>query len=312
MKSLQTRILLICSGIILLSGMIIGYIIYQSAYHLVLTSIGDQAKSILEYAGKSIDYEKYKGITPEAGETDYYKELRLKFNEIKETNGLRYLYTMARKADASGGFQYYYVVDGAPLDSTQYSQLGQVEEEIQNFPDIVAAFATKSPMVGDITGSEQYGMLVTAYAPIFSPTGELVGIIGGDYDASRIYSLLQTKKWQIIYTIAAIQLVSLLLLLVFARLLIAPLKQLTRQVERLRGGDFTVSFATNRQDEIGILNRAFEQMVTDLKQLIKGITQSSEQLAQASQQLSLGSEEAVRANHEIVRGIEQAAGAAAN
>jgi hypothetical protein len=97
-KSLQTRILLVFSAIILLSGLTLGVVINTSSEKLIAQSLGQQAQSIAEHVVGKIDLESYAKITPVGGETEYYKQLRLELNDdLKATNNLKYLYTMAER-----------------------------------------------------------------------------------------------------------------------------------------------------------------------------------------------------------------------
>lgn len=283
MKSLQTRMLIIFSILFLISSTLLSWQIFSASTKLVVKSISLQAQNIAERTGQIIDVERYKEITPENGPNEYYRELREQLNEIKETNGLEYLYTMNRKESGSG-YEYYYVVDGFPLDSEDASELGDVEDN--HYESLVASFETKRIQIGELSNDEDYGATVSAYVPIIDNNGEMVGVVGADFNAESIYQLMQSEKKRAISISAIILVVGLLIIFLLARYLIKPLKDLMVQIRKVQGGDFTIVLKSKRQDEIGELTNVFNDMIRDLKAMIQGVYKNSEQLHQSSKALS--------------------------
>lgn len=126
-KSIKFKMLFVFTTLILLAGVIISVTSYLSSTNLVIQSVSNQAKNIAQHAVERIDIQKYQSINMDSGETGYYHELRKELNDIRETNGLRYLYTMNR-TKTTDGYDYYYVVDGMPSDEKKYSKLGEKED----------------------------------------------------------------------------------------------------------------------------------------------------------------------------------------
>jgi methyl-accepting chemotaxis protein len=212
-KSIKLKIIITFSSLILLSGLVTSYVSSQTSKKVITSSLGNQALSISESAVKMIDLNQYEEISLESGETDYYSELRESLNEIRETNGLVYLYTMSRQ-EKDGEFEYIYMVDGMPLDSDEASAIGDVEDGVEDYPLLVKAFETGESQVGELTYSEEYGALISAYIPIKSNSGEIIGILGSDLDASVVYSSLQASKIKLIWITVGILLLSILIIFV--------------------------------------------------------------------------------------------------
>lgn len=292
MKSLQTRMMVIFSLLFLLLSMLLSWQIYNSSTRLVIKTISLQAQTIAEHAVEKIDVNRFKEIDPETGPNDYYTELREQLNEIKETNSLKYLYTMNRR-EKENGYEYFYVVDGFPLESDEASELGDIEENY--YENLVTAFDTKQAQLGELTNDEEYGATVTAYVPILDDKGEIAGVIGADFNADNIYQLMQTEKRKAILMSGLILLVGIVIIFILARYLVKPLKNLIMQIKKVQSGDFTVLLETKRQDEVGELTLAFNEMIQDLKEMIKGIYKGSEQLHQSAKSLSESSNLAVAA-----------------
>ncbi|SOC18051.1 methyl-accepting chemotaxis protein [Ureibacillus xyleni] len=284
MKSLQTKMLVIFSSIFIISTLFMSYLIYESSTRLVVDSISSQAKLIAEKAVTKIDTNQYEQITPETGETDYYYELREILNDIKETNGLNYLYTMNRRSNDSGTYEYFYVVDGFPLDSADASTIGDVEEN--EYEALINTFETGETQVGELTYDKEYGANVSAYVPIKNSNGDMIGLIGADYNGDRIYELMSDKKREVIvYTIIAL-LVIVCVIYFVARMINRPLKQLTMEMRKVKMGDFTVRLETSRKDEIGELTNSFNDMVNNVKNMIRTIDDSSKKLTLSSEEMS--------------------------
>ncbi|WP_281890440.1 methyl-accepting chemotaxis protein [Paenibacillus sp. YYML68] len=275
MSSLHFRITVIFSLLILLSGSLLSYQIYTSSVELITQSLGEQARSVAEHAAKQIDLEKYKEITPEKGETTYYTELRLRLNEIREANSLKYLYTMAERKQG-GSTQYVYIVDGMPLDAKgdDFSPLGKVEEELGE--EQTAAFTERKVQVGDLDEDESYGALVSAYIPLVSSSGEMLGIIGADFDATKVHELLEHNRQTTLVTTGVIFIAAIVLTYLFSRLIVAPVRRLTEQIERVQGGELQLheQAVSRSNDEIGRLAQSFQLMVEVLRGMIVELQRS--------------------------------------
>ncbi|MBP1154119.1 MULTISPECIES: methyl-accepting chemotaxis protein [unclassified Paenibacillus] len=283
MQSLQTKMMQLFSTLILIAVTSIGISIYTSSVQLVTQSIGNQAMSVLTYSLKSFNPSVFEAITPEKGETDDYTLMRQKLNEIREANGLKYLYTI-RRAEESGIAEYRYVVDGMPLNSEEASGLGETEDE--GTDAFATVFETGAPLVGDLDASDEYGATLSAYAPIKNADGAIIGIIGADFDASEINDLLNKNKIQSLIVSAITMIITLVLVFFLAKCLVRPLRKLTAQIGRVGEGDLTIDMETKRNDEIGALTRAFQQTVYDLRRLIYAIQQNADRLKKSSEDLA--------------------------
>ncbi|SHR23292.1 cyclase [Mycobacteroides abscessus subsp. abscessus] len=302
-KSLKLKMIVIFSSLILISGVVTSFISFQTSKNVITSSLGDQALSITENAVKVIDLDQYGEISIDSGETDYYFELRDRLNEIRETNGLVYLYTMGRQ-EKNEEFEYYYMVDGMLQDA---SALGDVEGGVDDYPLLVKAFETGESQVGELTYSEEYGALVSAYIPIKSDSGELIGILGADLDASLVYSSLEASKIKLVWMTVGIVLLSILLISIATVSLVNPLKHLAQKVELVGKGDLTVTIESNRKDEIGSLTASFNHMLQELKRMIGVINESSVTMSGTTSQLLVSANETKEASNEISVIMEQMA-----
>ncbi|MBD2869273.1 methyl-accepting chemotaxis protein [Paenibacillus sp. IB182493] len=224
-------------------------------------------------------------------------------------NGLKYLYTLA-KTEREGSDIYYYVVDGAPpdVDSEDFSALGDQEEN--EYPGMVRAFAEGAPQTGELTNDPEYGATITAYVPIRSEDGRLLGILGADFDATNVYALMDANRKTTLYVTIGLIAGGIILVVLLAAYLTRPLQKLTSQVAKVREGDLTVFIKADRKDEIGHLANTFQQLVTNTRTSIKSMRDASEKLLRASDGVSRHARSTTDASRLIASSIQEASGGA--
>ncbi|RXJ01931.1 methyl-accepting chemotaxis protein [Anaerobacillus alkaliphilus] len=298
MKSIQTKIILFFSVFFIITVSSLGWYMFSSAKELVEQSVGEQAKSIAESAVKIIDPVQFQEIISK-GETTYYFQLREELNQFREMNGLLYLYTMTI-GDGMDSNEYMYVVDGLPLGDEEASEIGETEL-IDEYPIILEIYKEGTSMVGELVTTETYGSLVYAYAPIFNSSGEVIGIVGADFDATNVMMRLDEERKVAFLVTLGTSVLSIVILFILTKLLINPLKVLTKQMERVKEGDLTVSFTTNREDEIGSLGVAFQHMIDEMNSIIQSINQNVGTLTDSSGKLANSFHHAVDNNDLIIR-----------
>ncbi|WP_364145699.1 methyl-accepting chemotaxis protein [Paenibacillus sp. LPE1-1-1.1] len=283
--------------------------IYRSSTGLVETSLGAQAQLVAENAAKLVNLKAYSELSTAVVETEYYTKLRGQLNELREMNGLKYLYTLA-KTEKDGKPVYYYVVDGAPedVDPEDFSAFGDPEEN--DYPGMVQAFAEGTPQIGELTNDAEYGATITAYVPLKNEAGELLGVVGADFDATKVYALMDENRKAALYVTSAIIAAGIVLVFLLASYLTRPLLQLTSQVARVREGDMTVAIKTSRKDEIGHLAHTFDQLVTNTWTVIRSMRDNSERLLQTSEGVSSHARSTTEASRLIAASIREASGGA--
>lgn len=304
-KSIRGKIIIIFSGIVLIACLIISLLSYYSSITLVKNSLSTVTEASTKQAAELIDINKYqKEITIESGENSYYQELREQLNDLRVKAGLTYLYTMSREKKENG-YEYFYLVDGMPLGDEDASQLGDTEDQT-TYPKIAQAFETGKTQV-EMSNTEEYGALITTYYPIKSGSGEVIGIVGADMDASQVYATMDSYKNKMIITTLIILLISIGIINVFTHYLVKPLKELTNQVSKVGNGDLSVQLDTNRTDEIGTLTKAFQQMMVELKQIIQKINSNSHKLVNSSNQLLASTNEVKEGDQQIAATMQELA-----
>ena len=95
----------------------------------------------------------------------------------------------------------------------------------------------------------------------------------------------------------------------FSRHLAAPLRRLSKQVRQVAQGNLTVELGNNdgRQDEVGMLNSGFNEMVSQLKFLISGVEHTIAEIQNTSTNLTAVAEETTAFGEDIAKSATEVA-----
>lgn len=313
-KSIQVRIVVFFSALFLLSVLVLGYFISNSSNELIKNEMGVRARTITEKASNVVDGAEFQKIVMEIeknpGDEDNqtrvmelpeYQRTQQQLNNILETSGLKFLYTMIELPSK----KYMYIIDGMDTQSDAFSKPGDIEKT--DYPLITVAFQTQKAITGELTNNEQWGATITAYAPIFDKNGKMIGVVGADYDAASVYQLMQANKRDIILVIIGTLIISILASLFFARHMVKPLQQLIAYANSVAKGDLTVISNSKDQGEIGQLAVAFDKMVESLRGVIQQVNRSVDYLGDASEQLTTSVNQVAHASSSVAANVSQVA-----
>jgi methyl-accepting chemotaxis protein len=165
-------------------------------------------------------------------------------------------------------------------------------------------------MISKESGSGEYYFQgqdkIMGYAPI-SGTDWSVGVTV--YVAEMLYGLNTMKKSILLATVAVL-ILSIGLASFIGKHIAKPIGLATDHAKQIAQGDFTKDVPTKfleKQDEIGQLAKAFEEMTKNFKSLIRDMMESSQQVAASSEELAATSEQSIQASEEIARTVEEIA-----
>lgn len=267
--SLMFKIMLLCVGLIVISSNAIRIFANQSAKSTIEGTMGQMALNITRSVNAQIDTDLYAELkTPEDMEKEYYKELRQEFVKIKETNGLKYLYTMNRREDGA----IYYCIDGSPEGNEEESLLGDVEEDISD--KMLLALDGKEGY--ELYASEEWGTLISGYVPIKNSSGVVIGMMGADFDAEFMVKELAKANKEMLIIGLVIALIACGVAYIASYYIVRSIKQLRTKVHLIKKGDLTIDVASTRTDEVGSLSRAFQEMIRNMSLMIQGIRDNTQ------------------------------------
>jgi GAF domain-containing protein/HAMP domain-containing protein len=226
----------------------------------------------------------------QAAGDEYFEKIQNQNAKIKRADPeLRFVYTM--REDAQG---IYFVVDARiSPNETLISEYGDRYEEPSTTLSSNFDSMTKTMIEPDFY-TDEFGTFLSGYTPIFSSTGERVGVLGVDISANTIVAQERAYLARLIL----IYLISLVFLaiggVIAANYLAKPIIGLRDMANKISAGEFNFRITDiPRTRELAELALDFNSMTENLSTLINdleqrvgerttGLTKKSEQLRAAS------------------------------
>jgi len=221
-----------------------------------------------------------------ARDDEYYKIINDRNVKIRASDpDLRFVYTM-RKNDQG----IYFVVDANVPGDTDVSDFGQ--PYLEPGPTLMNNFDTISQtLIEPEFYTDEYGTFLSAYAPIYTKSGERVGVLGVDITADKVIA----KERQFLNQSLTIFLLSLpivaLLGYFLGWLVAAPLARLTATAVKIAEGNLEERAAVPANSrEAALLAYTFNTMTTRLRETLtsteRKVEERTAELAEATRQAS--------------------------
>jgi methyl-accepting chemotaxis protein len=278
---------------------------YKTARDSIEVAIGQTALNITRSVIGSIDIDKFEALkTQDDMKEDYYLELREHLDEVRNTTGLTYLYTMRKTEEDT----YIYIVDGVPVEDQEASLLGAKEEGISDCMKL--SFEGQEGY--ELGYDQEWGDLVSAYIPITNKDGDIVGILGADFQASHVMEKLSSARNNMLLTAGIIAMIGIIISVIFSSFIIRSLKQLQGNILMVKQGDLTVKVVNNRSDEVGILSQTFQSMVDNTAAIIMNIRKNTFHVVHNITQINDSMIETGKATEDINKAIADIADGANN
>lgn len=264
------KIILLCTSLVLVSSLTIHYFSYRAAENSIEYSMGQMALNIIGSVNSTIDSEKFEALVKSQDSNDpYYTQLKDELFKVKKSTGLLFLYTIS---EGNNG-EYIYIVDGEEAGSEDESLLGDVEDETTD--KMLSAFEGIEAFE---LNSNDWGELISGYVPIQNKSGEIIGIVGADFDASYVVTKLDDANRTIFMVAGMAVVISVILSIFVAYLIIRSLKNLQLKINVIKEGDLTVKVGNKRTDEVGHLSEAFQSMIDSMSSMIHGVRRNTDQV----------------------------------
>ncbi|MBP8790831.1 MAG: methyl-accepting chemotaxis protein [Breznakibacter sp.] len=139
--------------------------------------------------------------------------------------------------------------------------------------------------------------------------------IGLDYIkvmGDNSYTLVSFQQNIIIVSLLILGILSVVIVVLLARAIVNPIIDSIKLTELIAGGDLSVSFSSDRKDEVGRLEMALNTMVINLRKIVEEITTSSVKIINSSAklineatELSEGATEQASAAEEVSSSMEE-------
>ncbi|PGK52366.1 hypothetical protein CN918_31770 [Priestia megaterium] len=296
-QSITIRFSLIVSLTVVCVAVCLGFLSYLTSKKLVQISMGNQAVSISERVAKEISTDDFQSVVDAMKRKDSvdsilvsseYQRIQKVLNFYKESMGMRYIFTMYR--DSKG--KLYYVIDGYDKQTKKEDiSLPYDKEILENMPMTPTVYSSKKSTYGPLEQSEQWGALLTAATPIIKD-GNVIGMIGVDLEGAKVYKEL-TKIRTLTYVVTSFATVIILLLsIIIVRRITKPIVELTEVAQKIEQGELINQGQKEYKNEIGVLYKAFNSMITHMQGTINLINNTAVDLKNTESTITNLSKEA--------------------
>ncbi|WP_445478670.1 methyl-accepting chemotaxis protein [Lysinibacillus irui] len=119
---------------------------------------------------------------------------------------------------------------------------------------------------------------------------------------------IQDIKFQMILLGVFAVVISLIIAMVVGSLMSRPINGMAKAAKRIAEGDLTAEqIRIKNRDEVGDLALAFNQMATNLKELIKNVRQNTVQVSGSAAELTASADQTIQATEQITSSIQEVA-----
>lgn len=249
---------------ILISGFIIS-ILYNDFKSELRAELKNRLVSITTVAALQQDGDALVEVS--ARDDEYYQMINERNLKIRLSDpDLIYVYTMRK--DEQG---IYFIVDANQPGDLGIADFGQRYEEPG--PTLEENFDTMTrTIIEPDFYTDEFGTFLSAYAPIFTATGERIGVLGVDIDAKNIVAKeRQFLNRSLVIFFASIPIIALAGYFL-GRRLTNPLTELTNTVQKITAGNLderAIEPTTSR--EVSLLASSFNSMTSQLHDLISSL-----------------------------------------
>ena len=229
-----------------------------------------QALAAARFTAKSVDMEVILGLQPGDESGEVYQAAAEALEQARIEAGVMFAYTLT-----TDGKNVYYGVEAA-----QEEPIGSVFEE--SYESLKTAFDGEDILDTTLYYTED-GVLISCYVPLFDEEGNVVSILGCDYDAQEIANKNRTNTSIVCGCIV----VGLILMVVVStgvlNSVLRPLKGATMIAGKIRDCDLSKTEGiAHSGDEIGELTESFEVVADGLREIIRDISYQLDEMSRGN------------------------------
>ena len=298
-QGIQGKLIISLVMLTVIINLIAGCIEYKTSSKKILEDNRGKVKLLASAAALLIDGDKHQEIVNREAEFgNTYIDIREKMLNFKKNVGVNYVYTLIKNGDNKTKF----IVDEDTENSTD------VTDEYEYLPDMEDAFNGVASADKNVT-TDEYGTVLSGYAPVKDSEGNVVAIVGVDMDVSY---LLEEKN-QLIKKIAIDMFLSMILTLILVILLskkiTKPIHYLEKRFEELSlsGGDLTQKIEINTGDELESLGNAVSKFIANIREIVEQISNNAENVADSADNLNNFTSQTQKAIEEVTNAIQSIA-----
>ncbi len=175
------RNFLIALVLLLLTNIIMGIVLTYMSKKTLRSQIEQRMLDVSNSAAAFIDGDGLKTIAPQDKDTEIYQNAYSILHTFATNIELEYIYVIYPKGDGTFTFG----IDPDTVNPGEYGDVIEATAALQNAAKGIAA-------VDKVPHSDEWGRFYTSYSPFFDSDGNVVGIVGVDFNADWYDEKLNT------------------------------------------------------------------------------------------------------------------------
>lgn len=275
--SIMAKILLPANIVILAICVILGWTARRNINDGMVEMGVEEAKMAAKIAVNVVDGDVVAQLAPGCEQTEEYQTILSAMRNVQQNFGIAYLYTVY-----ADGNQLLYGVD------TDTSELqAEVGKPFEKSYEMLKGVLSGEDYVQEYIDYSEYGDLISVYKPIKNSSGEVVGILGCDYDASNVVQRLDAISKQTIVIAGLCLVFSVVVLGVTVGVIAKSLRRVDAKIYDLvhNEGDLTQTLDIKSGDEMELIAGNVNALLAYIRSIMLNIAGNSEKLTSSSENI---------------------------
>lgn len=275
---IRAKILFPASLVIALLCIAMGINSYQCTKEGLIALGVEEAEMAAIISTKVIDADMLAEMSAEKAESEEYNALFQSMFGVKQDCGIKYLYTLYTDGDTV-----YYGIDADDTESV--NEFGAVFEV--SYQELKSVFEGEM-YIQDYIDSTEDGDLISAYMPLADSSGNIVSIVGCDYDAAGVVARLHAALKQILLISFICMVIAWVVLNFVIKRVIKRLHTVDNKIYELvhNEGDLTQALDVHTGDEMEMIAENVNELLRYIRGIMLNISENSEYLKESSRTVS--------------------------
>ncbi len=277
--NIQTKLMLSVSLVILLICALMGVNSYSRFKENMVAMGVEEADMAATVTLATLDGDEIASIKAGSEGSDTYNEVLEQLRHMQKQCNIEFLYTLY-----TDGSNVYYGVDSD--DGDTQAQPGDTFKD-GTYEELADVFAGQEYVQDYIDHTETDGDLITVYKPVTDSTGQVVAILGCDYNAGAVSSALATAVTRTLEISFGCLIAGIVVVFFIVRGITRSMKLVNDKIYELvhNEGDLTQQLEVKSGDEMELIADNINELLDYIRTIMLGIASGSDRLTSSSKNM---------------------------
>ncbi len=277
--NIQTKLMLSVSLVILLICALMGVNSYSHFKENMVAMGVEEADMAATVTLATLDGDEIASIKEGSEGSDTYNDVLEQLRHMQKQCNIEFLYTLY-----TDGSNVYYGVDSD--DGDTQAQPGDTFKD-GTYEELADVFAGQEYVQDYIDHTETDGDLITVYKPVTDSTGQVVAILGCDYNAGAVSSALATAVTRTLEISFGCLIAGIVVVFFIVRGITRSMKLVNDKIYELvhNEGDLTQQLEVKSGDEMELIADNINELLDYIRTIMLGIASGSDRLTSSSKNM---------------------------